>query len=126
MTTIKLMTTAMSVLALAAAPLAVDAKELPMPQYKQAIGCAGYYTVLHFYANNADPSSKSTAMFKGFATDWLKLAALLRQPSDDLEGDFEKKQQAANTMINDDDRAAELAEVQTYCRTNGMAHFKWG
>jgi hypothetical protein len=118
-------TRAMFLLALAATPLAAKAAEPAMPQYKQAIACAGYYTLLHSHMNRTSPGAAETLEYKGFASDWLKLAALLRQPSDDLEKDFIAKQQDANALIMDDDRAPELKQVQSYCMTTGIARFKW-
>jgi ABC-type sugar transport system substrate-binding protein len=116
---------AMFVLAAAATPLAANAEEPVFPKYKQALACSGYYTVLHFYMDQKNPGTKQTLEYKGYAADWLKLAALLREPSDDLEKDFEAKQQDANNLIVDDSRASELKQVQTYCMTNGIARFKW-
>ncbi len=116
---------ALTLLAVVATPIAANAEEPVWPKYKQAIACSGYYTVLHFYANKENPSGVQTAKFKGYASDWLKFAALLRQPGDDLEKDFDTKQQDANNLIMDDSKASELKQVQSYCMTNGIARFKW-
>lgn len=116
---------AMFVVTLAVTPLAANAEETVFPKYKQALACSGYYTVLHFYMDQKNPGTKQTLEYKGYATDWLKLAALLREPSDDLEKDFDAKQQDANDLIMDDSRASELKQVQSYCMTNGIARFKW-
>tara|TARA_R110002020_G_scaffold407884_1_gene617815 strand:+ start:181 stop:528 length:348 start_codon:yes stop_codon:yes gene_type:complete len=112
-------------MALAVTPLAASAEETVFPKYKQALACSGYYTVLHFYMDQKNPGTKQTLEYKGYATDWLKLAALLREPSDDLDKDFEAKQQDANDLILNDSRASELKQVQSYCMTNGIARFKW-
>lgn len=125
MKTTRSATAALFGVALAAIPLTAQAAEPAMPQYKQAIACSGYYTVLHFYMDKKNPGAAQTLEYKGYATDWLKLATLLRDPSDDLEQDFDTKQQDANDMITDDSRAAELKQVQDYCMTNGIARFKW-
>ena len=116
---------AMLGLALVAIPVAAQAEEAAMPKYKQAIACSGYYTTLHSYMARKNPGADQTRQYKGFATDWLKLAALLKDPSDDLEKDFIAKQEDANTLIMDDNRKSELAQVQNYCMTNGIARFKW-
>lgn len=121
----RLNSAALAVLALAVMPIAAEAQETPFPKYKQALACSGYYTVLHFYMDKKNPGTKQTLEYKGYATDWLKLAALLRDPSDDLEKDFEAKQQDADDLIRNDSRASELKQVQTYCMTNGIARFKW-
>ena len=118
-------TAAIFVLASAATPLAAGAEETVFPKYRQALACSGYYTVLHFYMDQKNPGTEQTLEYKGYAADWLKLAALLREPSDDLEKDFEARQQDANNLIRDDSRASELKQVQTYCMTNGIARFKW-
>jgi len=121
----RLNSAALAVLALAAMPTTAEAQETVLPKYKQALACSGYYTVLHFYMDKKNPGTKQTLEYKGYATDWLKLAALLRDPSDDLEKDFEAKQQDADDLIRNDSRANELKQVQTYCMTNGIARFKW-
>lgn len=116
---------ALAVLALAAMPIAAEAQDTPLPKYKQALACSGYYTVLHFYMDKKNPGTEQTLQYKGYATDWLKLAAVLRGSGDDLEKDFEAKQQDADDLIRNDSRASELKQVQTYCMTNGIARFKW-
>ena len=121
----RLHSAALAVLALAATPIAANAQEAALPKYKQALACSGYYTVLHFYMDQKNPGTKQTLEYKGYAADWLKLAAVLRDPSDDLEKDFEAKQQDANDLIRNDSRSSELKQVQTYCMTNGIARFKW-
>jgi len=123
--TTRMNSAALAALALAAMPIAAEAQETPLPKYKQALACSGYYTVLHFYMDQKNPGTKQTLEYKGYAADWLKLAALLRDPSDDLEKDFEAKQQDADDLIRNDSRASELKQVQTYCMTNGIARFKW-
>lgn len=112
-------------LALAAMPVAAQAEEAAMPQYDQAIACSGYYTILHSFLARKNPGAAQTLQYKGFASDWLKLAALLRDASDDLEKDFIAKQKDANELILDDSRKSELAQVQNYCMTAGIARFKW-
>lgn len=116
---------AMTMLAVAITPGTANAEETKMPGYEQAMACAGYYTVLHFYMNDKNPGAKQTLEYKGYATDWVKLGALLRQPGDDLEKDFAAKQEDADDLIRNNDRVAELKQVQNYCMTNGIARFKW-
>ena len=121
----RLHSVALAVLALAATPIAAEAQGTALPKYKQALACSGYFTVLHFYMDQKNPGTEQTLEYKGYAADWLKLAAVLRDPSDDLEKDFEAKQQDANDLIRNDSRSSELKQVQTYCMTNGIARFKW-
>ena len=116
---------AMVATAMAGMPVAASAADTVAPKYKQAMACSGYYTVLHFYMDQKNPGADQTLEYKGYATDWLKLAASLRGADDDLEKDFDAKQVDADDLIRNESRAAELKQVQTYCMTNGVALFKW-
>lgn len=110
---------------LAATPIVASAAETGMPQYEQPIACSGYYTILHSYMDRENPGASQTLQYKRYASDWLKLAALLREPSDDLERDYIAKQEDANSLILDDTRVAELKQVQNYCMATGNARLKW-
>ncbi len=101
-----------------------NAQSKPQPTYDLAIVCASYYAVVYFYANQQNPGTEQTNAVKGRAVDWTRLASG-KNTTNNFDVHFDAAQQQMNELILDDDRKAELAQIQQYCLNTGIALFGW-